>query len=37
MEVFFIHTYKISLQLFMCNYCYELTLQDYWRLSFSVT
>jgi hypothetical protein len=21
----------------MYNYCYELTLQDYWRLSFSAT
>jgi hypothetical protein len=29
MEVFFIHTQTISLQLFMYNYCYELTLQDY--------
>jgi hypothetical protein len=35
----FLHLYlnKFITTLFIYNYCYELTLQDCWRLSFSAT
>jgi hypothetical protein len=35
----FSHSYsnKFITTLFIYNYCYKLTLQDYWRFSFSVT
>jgi hypothetical protein len=35
----FSHSYsnKFITNLFIHNYCYKLTLQDYWRFSFSAT